>query len=82
MLVLPPSPRAAIKVRVVTRVLRGDPALEPMGCIGSLGWDCVRFALCVFDFELPLAVTCATLYAESACSVGERENFDRSSCGW
>lgn len=38
--------------------IRFDPACEPLGCLGDLGWYCVRFALWVYEWEKPEAVTC------------------------
>jgi predicted dehydrogenase len=31
--------------------------LEPHGCLGDLGWYCIRFALWVMNWKLPLSVT-------------------------
>ncbi|KAH9593392.1 Oxidoreductase [Trypanosoma melophagium] len=33
--------------------IRLDPALEPMGALGDLGWYCVRYFLHMVDFALP-----------------------------
>ncbi|ORC89254.1 putative oxidoreductase [Trypanosoma theileri] len=33
--------------------IRLDPALEPMGALGDLGWYCVRYFLHMVDFTLP-----------------------------
>ena len=29
---------------------------DPLGCVGDLGWYCVRLALCCFQWEMPTAV--------------------------
>lgn len=36
--------------------IRCDANLEPLGAMGDLGWYCIRFALWVFNWELPVAV--------------------------
>ncbi|RNF27613.1 oxidoreductase-like protein [Trypanosoma conorhini] len=36
--------------------IRLDPAQEPMGALGDLGWYCVRYFLHLVDFALPDAV--------------------------
>ena len=40
-----------------TSNIRGDSALEPFGCLGDLGWYCIRFALWAMRFQLPSLVT-------------------------
>ncbi len=37
--------------------IRADAALEPAGCLGDLGWYCVRFALEVMRGAMPDSVT-------------------------
>jgi predicted dehydrogenase len=37
--------------------IRADSRLEPLGCLGDLGWYTIRFALWVMKFELPTQVT-------------------------
>ncbi len=37
--------------------IRVDAALEPAGCIGDLGWYCIRFALWTLNWQMPHAVT-------------------------
>lgn len=37
--------------------IRADAALEPAGCLGDLGWYCVRFGLEVLGGRMPRAVT-------------------------
>ncbi|KAG1657982.1 hypothetical protein FOA52_008042 [Chlamydomonas sp. UWO 241] len=33
--------------------VRMQPGGDPLGCLGDLGWYCIRAALFAFDFELP-----------------------------
>jgi predicted dehydrogenase len=37
--------------------IRVDGALEPAGCLGDLGWYCIRFALWTMNWQLPREVT-------------------------
>jgi predicted dehydrogenase len=37
--------------------IRADGALEPMGCLGDLGWYCIRFSLWVMNWEVPRVVS-------------------------
>ncbi|HEY0552063.1 MAG TPA: Gfo/Idh/MocA family oxidoreductase [Verrucomicrobiae bacterium] len=37
--------------------IRAHGALEPYGCLGDLGWYCIRFALWVMNWQLPRRVT-------------------------
>ena len=37
--------------------IRTDPALEPHGCLGDLGWYCIRFILWANQFETPTQVS-------------------------
>jgi predicted dehydrogenase len=37
--------------------IRGNVRLEPHGCLGDLGWYCIRFALWVMNWEMPEEVT-------------------------
>ena len=37
--------------------IRANSVLEPSGCLGDLGWYCIRFALWVRNEELPRTVT-------------------------
>ncbi len=36
--------------------IRMDGALEPLGCLGDLGWYCIRFALWTMNWRLPRRV--------------------------
>jgi predicted dehydrogenase len=37
--------------------IRVNSTLEPYGCLGDLGWYCIRFALWVMNWQLPRRVT-------------------------
>jgi predicted dehydrogenase len=37
--------------------IRAHGALEPYGCLGDLGWYCIRFALWAMNWEMPRRVT-------------------------
>ena len=37
--------------------IRVNGALEPAGCLGDLGWYCIRFALWTMNWKMPRAVT-------------------------
>jgi predicted dehydrogenase len=39
------------------RNIRVQTALEPLGCLGDLGWYCLRFTLWVMRWQLPRRVT-------------------------
>jgi predicted dehydrogenase len=40
-----------------TSNIRAQPALEPQGCLGDLGWYCIRFSLWAMRWQLPSQVT-------------------------
>jgi predicted dehydrogenase len=40
-----------------TSNIRGNAQLEPHGCLGDLGWYCIRFALWAMNWEMPNEVT-------------------------
>jgi predicted dehydrogenase len=40
-----------------TSNIRGNSALEPHGCVGDLGWYCIRFALWATGWKMPRKVT-------------------------
>jgi predicted dehydrogenase len=42
--------------------IRAHSGLEPLGCLGDLGWYCIRFILCILDGALPARV-CGHLLA-------------------
>jgi predicted dehydrogenase len=37
--------------------IRANSDLEPFGCLGDLGWYCIRFSLWVMNFQLPRQVS-------------------------
>lgn len=37
--------------------IRTDSELEPLGCLGDLGWYTIRFALWAMKYEMPLSVS-------------------------
>jgi len=39
------------------RNIRTQAALEPLGCLGDLGWYCIRLALWVMDWKMPTRVS-------------------------
>lgn len=41
--------------------IRADPALEPQGCLGDLGWYCIRFSLWAMNWQVPQQVTARIL---------------------
>jgi predicted dehydrogenase len=41
--------------------IRARSELEPYGCLGDLGWYCIRFALSVMNWQLPERVTARVL---------------------
>ena len=44
--------------------IRAQVAMEPAGCIGDLGWYCIRAALWVMKGEMPVQVKCRHLEGE------------------
>jgi predicted dehydrogenase len=51
--------------------IRGDSALEPHGCVGDLGWYCIRFALWALDWKMPRQVS-GRILQESKPARGRR----------
>jgi predicted dehydrogenase len=43
--------------------IRANGALEPAGCLGDLGWYCIRFALWAMNWQMPEKVTAKILSA-------------------
>jgi len=41
--------------------IRVDGRLEPAGCLGDLGWYCIRFTLWVLNWQLPHTITARSL---------------------
>jgi predicted dehydrogenase len=50
--------------------IRANPDLEPYGCLGDLGWYCIRFALWVMNWEMPEDVTGRVL---SSSGIGDAQ---------
>jgi predicted dehydrogenase len=48
--------------------IRMDGRLEPSGCLGDLGWYCLRFALWTMNWQLPHTVTGRILSQSTAVS--------------
>jgi predicted dehydrogenase len=48
--------------------IRGNALLEPNGCLGDLGWYCIRFALWVMNWEMPEEVTGRILASSGTCT--------------
>jgi predicted dehydrogenase len=44
--------------------IRANGALEPAGCLGDLGWYCIRFALWTMNWRLPREIT-GTILSQS-----------------
>ncbi|KAG0553509.1 hypothetical protein KC19_12G017100 [Ceratodon purpureus] len=40
-----------------TSDIRGQPHLDGLGCLGDIGWYCIRLILWAYDFEMPHTVT-------------------------
>jgi predicted dehydrogenase len=51
--------------------IRVNAALEPAGCVGDLGWYCLRFALWAMNWQLPREVTAKNLSAPGATASTE-----------
>jgi predicted dehydrogenase len=50
--------------------IRSQARLEPDGCVGDLGWYCLRFALWVMREQLPVRVTGRRLAGHPAAGTG------------
>ncbi len=46
--------------------IRAQAGLEPTGCLGDLGWYCLRASLWAMDWEMPLRVSGRVLGGDSA----------------
>ena len=49
--------------------IRVNGALEPAGCLGDLGWYCIRFSLWAMNWQLPHTVT-GRILSQSAATGG------------
>ncbi len=58
--------------------IRADSALEPLGCLGDLGWYCIRFALWTMNWQLPREVTGRSLAQAGTNRGGKPVPFDFS----
>jgi len=47
-----PFPEASLRAGI-----RGQPVMEPFGCLGDLGWYCIRLSLWAMSWQLPKTVT-------------------------
>ncbi len=45
-----------------TNNIRMDSRLEPLGCLGDLGWYCIRFFLSVMKWQMPIEARGWTLF--------------------
>jgi predicted dehydrogenase len=45
-----------------TNNIRVDSRLEPLGCLGDLGWYCIRFFLSVMNWRMPIEVRAWNLF--------------------
>lgn len=52
------------------RNIRADGALEPLGCLGDLGWYCIRLALWAMKWEMPVEVSGRILTQSAAATSG------------
>ena len=53
------------------RDIRANPAMEPTGCLGDLGWYCLRAALWAMNWELPQRVSGRVLEQTSGGAIME-----------
>jgi len=74
-----------------TRNIRAQAALEPHGCLGDLGWYCLRFSLWAMNWKLPVRARGVFHTSHGAISArdgvpmefsGEIEYADGASCGF
>jgi predicted dehydrogenase len=54
-----------------TQNIRGSRQLEPYGCLGDLGWYCVRLALWLMNERLPRSVTGRILSESGGSGTGQ-----------
>jgi predicted dehydrogenase len=58
--------------------IRSDAALEPLGCLGDLGWYCIRFALWTMNWQMPQEVSGRTISQASSEKSQSAVPFDFS----
>jgi predicted dehydrogenase len=58
-----------------TTNIRGDSKLEPHGCVGDLGWYCIRLALWALNWEMPKAVNGRVLARSQKATPGIITDF-------
>ncbi len=58
--------------------IRADSTLEPLGCLGDLGWYCIRFALWTMNWHLPREVSGRILSKAGTTRGGKPVPFDFS----
>jgi predicted dehydrogenase len=51
----------ALPEDVLRTNIRGEGRLEPYGCLGDLGWYCIRFSLWAMNWKMPCIVTARDL---------------------
>ena len=79
------------------RNIRVQSAIEPLGCLGDLGWYCLRFTLWVMRWQLPRRATgrilavgngsvpldfSGELYYDNGCSAGFHCSFRAANQQW
>lgn len=46
--------------------IRVKPDADPLGCLGDLGWYCIRFALCCYGYRWPTTARCVNVACNDA----------------
>jgi predicted dehydrogenase len=57
--------------------IRGNASLEPLGCLGDLGWYCIRMTLWAMNWKLPREVT-GRILSEAGSDAARPVPFDFS----
>lgn len=68
-----------------TENIRAQSALEPLGCLGDLGWYCLRLSLWAMEWRLPTRVRGHALTSHAGVPMefsGELAYADGTSCGF
>jgi predicted dehydrogenase len=58
--------------------IRTNSSLEPLGCLGDLGWYNIRFALWALNYQMPIQVTCRMLDSQQDSANGARVPIELS----